>query len=106
MFQGLAHLVALQGADEVPFRIRRKSGDFSQGLLNPVFSENALARIVARLHVIRRKGFADGDEAGGPSRTPGTEFRGADAGENVFQILLDAHDGWFNSGKAVRARGS
>lgn len=30
MFQGLAHLVALEGADKVPFRVRRQAGIFSR----------------------------------------------------------------------------
>ena len=106
IFQGLAHFVALEGANEMPFRIRRKGGDFSQSLLDLVFTEDALARIMARFHILCGKSFADGDEADGTRRTSGAEFRCAYAGENMFQILLDAHDGWFSSGMAVRTRGS
>lgn len=62
--------------------------------------------IMARFHILCGKSFADGDEADGTRRTSGAEFRCAYAGENMFQILLDAHDGWFSSGMAVRTRGS
>lgn len=106
MFEGLAHLVALEGADKVPFRVRRQGGNLFQGFLNPVFSEDALSRIVAGQDVAGRKRFADGYQAGDLSGVrrvlPAARMREIMCSRFCWMLMT----GDISSRKAVRARGS
>ncbi len=85
-----AGLVALQGADQVPFETFEVGERIPLGdaLLDVILPEGALAESVYRPDGRRRKGLADGQEPHGVARTARRLARPCDARLHGLQPLL------------------
>ncbi len=83
-FQRLAHLVALQRANEVPLAVRGHGGFLAHGLLQAVFAEEALPVCIGLHDVLHGEGFAHRQQGGAACGAPGALFRRADVGANFL----------------------
>ena len=92
LLQRLAHLVALQRADEVPLTIRRHLRHLAHGLLQAVLTKKALTICVGLHDILHREGLAHRQQLHAAGLAPSPLLRLRNMRLNLLQLVLNVHN--------------